>query len=280
MLAAAGVGAAAAAYAFLVEPRWLQRTHTRLHFQGLPPALEGLRVALLTDLHASRSTPTGLIRRAVDATLDARPDMIAITGDIAADGRSLERALDQLARLHAPLGVYIVPGNHDYKDVGIGKWRRAVTQRTQLSVVTTRARTVGGRAHGAEAHLCVAGVDDLAEGDPNLEMLQEGGPRDFTILLAHNPDQAEQARRGIDRVDLVLSGHTHGGQVRLPGVGALVNSAEHDDLYEAGVRRRAWTQVYTSRGVGTVRLRVRFLTRPEVAVLTLTGAPRPQYTRG
>ncbi|HEX2167362.1 MAG TPA: hypothetical protein VHG09_09055, partial [Longimicrobiales bacterium] len=122
--------------------------------------------------------------------------------------------------------------------------------------------------------LCIAGVDDFSEGRPCLDALHDMAPRDFTILLAHNPDQAERARRGIDQVDLVLSGHTHGGQVRLPGWGAIVNSAEHDDLYEAGVRRRPWTQVYTSRGIGTVHLPVRFLTRPEVAILTLTGSPR------
>jgi predicted MPP superfamily phosphohydrolase len=62
----------------------------------------------------------------------------------------------------------------------------------------------------------------------------------------------------------------------MPGVGAIVNSAEHDDLYEAGVRRRPWTQVYTSRGIGTVHLPLRFMTRPEVAILELTGAPRPR----
>jgi predicted MPP superfamily phosphohydrolase len=76
-------------------------------------------------------------------------------------------------------------------------------------------------------------------------------------------------------VDLILSGHTHGGQVRLPWIGALLNPAVHDEIYEQGLRRRPWTQVYTSRGVGTVHLQVRFLCRPEVAVLELTGAARP-----
>jgi predicted MPP superfamily phosphohydrolase len=75
-------------------------------------------------------------------------------------------------------------------------------------------------------------------------------------------------------VDLIVSGHTHGGQVRLPLVGALRNPAERDDLYEEGLRRRPWTQVYVSRGVGTVHIPVRFLCRPEVAILELTGRPR------
>lgn len=265
---------AAAAYAFHVEPRWLQLTRTRLHFQGLPPALEGLRIALLSDLHSSTSTPPGLIARAVARTLAAEPDLIAVTGDIAEDEASLHRALRELAKLDAPLGTWIVPGNHDYRDVGIDIWRRAVAAVPSLRNVTNRARMLEVNRRGDSALLCIAGVDDFQEGAPRLETLQTTDARDFTILLAHNPDQAESARRAEDAVDLILSGHTHGGQVRLPFMGALVNSAEHEELYEAGLRRRPWTQVYTSRGIGTTKLRVRLLTRPEVAILTLTGARR------
>ncbi|HSK17744.1 MAG TPA: metallophosphoesterase [Longimicrobiales bacterium] len=290
-MGAAGAAAATAAYALFIEPRWLQCTRTTMHFAHLPKPLEGLRIALLTDLHASSDTPHGLIARAVRMAMRERPDMIAITGDIAANESMLEQTLDELAALRAPLGVYIVPGNHDYRDVGIERWHDAVSRRRSLTDLTNRARVVNipaafpraaitmeqrvGRADAVDStRLCIAGVDDLAEGRPRLDALHGRSARDFTILLAHNPDQAEQARRGMDKVDLMLSGHTHGGQVRLPGVGAIVNSAEHADLYEAGVRRRPWTQVYTSRGIGTVHLPVRFLTRPEMAIVTLTGAPR------
>jgi predicted MPP superfamily phosphohydrolase len=128
--------------------------------------------------------------------------------------------------------------------------------------------------------LCLAGVDDLAHGQPSLESLPHPSERDFTILLAHNPDQAELARRALDSIDLMLCGHTHGGQVRLPGIGAILSSVEHRDLYDEGLRRRPWTQVYTSRGIGMVHVPVRFLSRPEVAVLELTSAPRPPAREG
>jgi hypothetical protein len=172
--------------------------------------------------------------------------------------------------LDAPLGVYAVPGNHDYI-VGIDTWHRQVREHPRIVDLTNAAtvREVGG------ARLCVAGVDDYSMGVPRMDVLPPPEERDFTLLLAHDPDQAERARRVCDRVDLVVSGHTHGGQVRLPWKGAIRNPAERDDLYEEGLRRRPWTQVYTSRGVGTVHLPVRFLCRPEVAVLELTGAPRP-----
>lgn len=274
-MAAGGAAAATAAYARFIEPRWLQCTRTTLHFARLPPALEGLRIALLTDLHTSADTPGGLIARAVQLTQREWPDLIAITGDIAESEAMLEPTLDELAKLTAPLGVHIVPGNHDYRDIGISRWHDAVSRRRTLTDLTNCADVVEVAARdGESARLCIAGVDDFSEGRPRLDVLHSETPRDFTILLAHNPDQAEHARRGIDNVDLVLSGHTHGGQVRLPWVGAIVNSASHGDLYEAGVRRRPWTQVYTSRGIGTVHLPVRFLTRPEIAILTLTRAAR------
>jgi uncharacterized protein len=263
-------GAALGGYAVLVEPRWLERTRTPIHVRGLHPDLEGLRIALLTDLHAGAGTPLSLLRRACRMAMAARPHLVAVTGDLAADDwDSFRPALEALACLRAPLGVWTVPGNHDHV-VGIGRWRAEIGADATLRDLTNRAEVlaVGG------ARLCVAGVDDWARGRPTLDALPAPDARDFTLLLAHSPDQAEAARRAGDAVDLVVSGHTHGGQVRLPFAGALRNPAEHDGLYEEGLRRRPWTQVYTSRGIGTVHLPVRFLCRPEVAILELTGRPR------
>jgi len=276
---AGGAAAMTAFYARVVEPRLLQRTRTRLHFRTLPPPLEGLRIALLTDLHATPGMPRDLLPRMVRRTNREGADLIAVAGDLAEDEASLERALDELAKLHAPLGVFVVPGNHDYRDVGIQRWHDAVSRRPTLINLTNRARMVRISREGNPddvANLCIAGVDDLSHGRPRLDFLPPAERRDFTLLLAHHPDQAERARRAMDSVDLVVSGHTHAGQVRLPFFGAVINSAEHPELYEAGVRRRPWTQVYTSRGIGTTHMPIRFLALPEIAVLTLTGEPRPR----
>jgi predicted MPP superfamily phosphohydrolase len=271
MGAAAAAAGAVGAYAFLVEPLWLQVTRTKIHVRGLHPDLEGFRIALLTDLHAGEGTPLWLIRRAARLAMRAQPDLVAVTGDLAADDApSFGPVLSALDGLDAPHGVWTVPGNHDYT-VGIERWRAEVARQPNLRDLTNGAemRRVGG------ARLCVAGVDDFSRGHPRLDALPPPEERDFTLLLAHDPDQAEMARRTYDAVDLVVSGHTHGGQVRLPFVGAIRNPAKFEELYEEGLRRRPWTQVYTSRGVGTVHIPVRFLCRPEVAILELTGAPRP-----
>ena len=270
LLAGAGVAAGLAAYAVLVEPRWVQLRRERIHMRSLPRPLEGLRIGLLSDLHVDEGSSAVVVERAVRALLRARPDLIAVTGDFAEDEEGLQRVLDALMPLHAPLGVYAVPGNHDHK-AGIDVWRDAVAARKALRDVTNRYVVL--RHEGVR--ICVGGVDDFSEGRPRL-VLPPPETRDLTIVLAHSPDQAEHCRRAYDAVDLVVSGHTHGGQVRFPLVGAPVNSAHYPDLYEEGLRRRPWTQVYTSRGVGTSGLPVRFLARPEATVLELTRRPRPR----
>lgn len=274
ILAGAGAATAAgalAAYAFLIEPRWLEVTHTRVPIAGLPEALEGLRIALLTDFHAGRGSSLRVAERACRLAMRERPHLIALTGDLSYDRASnFEHVMRALRCLEAPLGIHAVPGNHDYA-VGIEKWRGAVRSRSRIRDLTNASVTL----RVGDARLCVAGVDDESCGDPSLSSLPPPRERDVTILLAHDPDQAERSRRSYDDVDLILSGHTHGGQVRLPGVGSLINPARREDLYEEGLRRRPWTQVYVSRGVGTVHLPVRFLCRPEVAILVLTRDPEP-----
>lgn len=279
-LGAAAAGAAA--YATLIEPAWLERTVSRIHIRRLPGELEGLRIALLTDLHLGGTTTAGLVHRAAALAMQAQPDLIALTGDFAADDApNFLAVLRALSSLDAPLGVYAVPGNHDYT-VGIDEWHREIAAHPVITNLTNAAvlRSV------ADARLCIAGVDDLAEGTPRLDALPPPDERDLTLLLAHDPAQAERSRRAYDRIDLILSGHLHGGQVRLPWFGALAKPTNYralpdciGDMYDEGLRRRPWTQVYTSRGIGTVGLPVRFLARPEVAILDLTAAPRPPAHR-
>jgi predicted MPP superfamily phosphohydrolase len=267
-------GAALAAlgiYATVIEPRWLQVRRTRIYARGLPHVFNGLRIVLLTDLHVGATTTLRLIRRAASLAMRERADLIAVTGDFTTDSATeFDGVFGALSTLSAPLGVYAVPGNHDHV-VGIEKWRQSI-QRSRNLIDLTNSYIVHEKLG---AKLCIAGVDDFREGTPVLH-LPESEERDFTILLAHAPEQAERSRRTVDDIDLVLSGHTHGGQVRLPFVGAPMNSSVYPELYEEGLRRRPWTQVYTSRGIGTVALPVRFMARPEIAVLELSNAPRPQ----
>jgi uncharacterized protein len=269
-LGAAGAAAGLAVWATLVEPLWLQVRRRRIHVRGLHPDLEGFRIALLSDMHAGEGTPLWLVRRACRLAMRERPHLVAVTGDFTSDRwRSFRPVLDALRCLAAPYGVWAVPGNHDHV-VGIDRWRREMEAHPAVRPLLNEARLL----RAGRAALCVAGVDDLSRGTPRLEVLPPREMRDFTLLLAHDPETAERARRSYDAVDVVVAGHTHGGQVRLPFVGAVLNLSRNEHLYDQGLRRRPWTQVYVSRGIGTVHLPVRFLCRPEVAVLELTGTPR------
>ncbi len=223
-----------------------------------------------SDFHTGHLTPRSVLERVVDRTLDARPDLVAIVGDLVdRRPRDLDRALDIIAGLHAPLGVWVVPGNHDRAHVSREGWRRALDRHGGIRDLTNRSVIL----RRGQATLCLAGVDDLDSGAPTLD-LPPPGTRDLAILLAHNPDHAEQTRRRTDDVDLVLAGHTHGGQVRLPGVGALYRKSA---IYDHGIRRRPWTQVYISRGIGTTFLPFRLNAPPEASILELTGEPRDRW---
>jgi len=271
--AAAGMGVGV--YAFLLEPRWLEVKRVSIHIRDLHRDLEGLRIGLLTDLHGEGRRSMRLIRRACRAITAESPAIVAVTGDLANRRMpSFRPVLDAIACLNPPMGVFAVPGNHDHRR-GIERFHRELREHSAIVDLTNRSLIL----RVGNARLCLAGVDDLAEGQPSLASLPGVEERDLTILLAHNPDQAERARRQLDRVDLVLSGHTHGGQIRIPGMGPVRTSVDHPDLYEEGLRRRPWTQVYVSRGLGTVHVHARLATRPEVTLLELTRAPRPPRTR-
>ena len=265
LLLAGGALLALGAYATLVEPRWLKLTRKRLHLPGLPPALGGLRIALITDLHAGPLTPLSVIRRARAMAMEARPHLVALTGDLADRRRvDVRRALAALEGLDAPLGAYAVPGNHDHVAAGIEAWRRAVDEHPTIHDLTNRYVLI----ETGRGRICVAGVDDLEEGAPDLT-LPPPQERDVTVLLTHQPDVADRIPPGCREVDLVLAGHTHGGQIRLPGLGPVKRKSSR---YDEGPHERPRTLVYTSRGVGTALLPVRFGARPEVVLLTLVAS--------
>ncbi len=268
-VAAAAAAGALAFYAFVVEPRRLQVRRSTVEVRGLSPALSGLRIALLSDMHLGNGTSAQFIRRACRMAMAENPDLIALTGDFisAHSKHTIAAAVEAVGGLSAPLGVYAVPGNHDHVH-GIGAWHRALGEHPNLTDLTRR--TLGLEKTGAP--FGIAGVDDFETGDPRMCNVERPVGASLMILLAHNPDHAERLRSMPRAVDLVLSGHTHAGQVRLPFVGAVRNPATRDDLYESGLTRRPWTQVYVSRGIGTVHLPVRFMARPEIAIIEVVGS--------
>lgn len=262
-LTAVGVGLAVGSLAHggLYERHHVTVTRSRLPVPGLDPVFDGLRVGLITDTHHSAFVPASLITQAVTLLLGERPDLIVLGGDYVTqrDRRFIAPSAEVLAPLTAPFGVFAVLGNHD-DDVEVPRaLRRAGAEvlrdeRTSLRVRGTRLDLIGLRYWTRT---------------PDAVARLARGSAPSTLLLAHDPRRLEDAKSlGIPAV---LAGHTHGGQIALPGLGWF---ATRKFPIDAGVLRTPASTLFVSRGVGTVYVPCRIHCPPEVAVLTLEAAPR------
>jgi len=243
-------------------------TETDIWLNRLPAAYDDLRIIHLTDIHHSLFTPLEDVQRAVHLANLLRPDLVALTGDYVTLSPSyIWPVARALGKLRARLGVFAVLGNHDFQ-VDAAEITRAL--RAQRIRVLRNAHFALRRRLNI---LWMVGVDDLWWGADNLPAALDAVPaRDAKILLCHNPlGIREAAEHGID---FVLSGHTHGGQVRLPVVGSVYGRSKLGERFVEGWNRLNGTQIYVSRGIGKVLLPVRFGCPPEIACLRLRRSGR------
>lgn len=254
---------AALAATMLLEARSL-RTHRFTESDGeLPAAFDGLKVAFVSDIHRGPYVSQERMRRVVDQVNALRPDLIVLGGDYAyRDSAAIEQAFAELRRLKAPLGVYGVLGNHDH-------WLDAAATRAAMAAAGVHDldnRGVWLERGGQRLRLC--GVDDLWEGRQDLaRALGDATAEDFVMLASHNPDYAVQL--GDAPVDLVLSGHTHGGQVTLFGLWAPLLPSDHGQMFREGLAQAGDVRILVTTGVGTTLLPLRLFAPPEIVLLTL-----------
>lgn len=246
-----------------VEPARLQVTKYQVTLPRLTPAFDGLRVVQLSDLHCGPSFfYNAHIRRAVKQANAFQPDLVLLTGDYVNRASSIRNCARLLSALHARYGVVAVLGNHDY-------WtdHAAITQALGSVGITVLNNDAVAIQRG-KSRLWIAGLDDAWEGQPNLARATQTIPTgEPVILLVHEPDVATLAANVP--IDLQLSGHVHGGQVRLPWVGALV-TPNLGHKYPMGWYRIGEMPLYTSRGIGvTFPGIIRLNCPPEVTCLTL-----------
>ncbi|NDD30459.1 MAG: metallophosphoesterase [Proteobacteria bacterium] len=255
--------ALALAWGVMVERRWPQLTRHDVPVAGLPAALDGLRVVHLSDLHWDDHTSPARMHAIFNQVNALRPDLVVLTGDLITHyRRHIAPCAAAIGRLRGRLGVHAVLGNHDHW--ASGRQMADALRSVGVNVMMNEHVLV-------EDGLWLVGVDDphLRRADLDRALFgipeSDGLPR---LLLAHSPDIMEDAE---GRVDLVLTGHTHGGQVRFPVVGPLLHATRHAVGREhvVGFRRRGHTLCFTNRGLGTVLIPIRFNCRPEVALITL-----------
>lgn len=245
------------------EARSLCVEHPVIRVPQLPPAFDGITIAFLTDLHCSHLTPPDFLQSVVDETNRLRPDLVLLGGDyITAGTRYIRPVTALVAKLEAPFGVYSVLGNHDY-------WVDAASVRAALAAAGVVDITNSGRwlTHKG-SRIRLAGIGDLWEDDQDLHSALDGTrEQDVAILLSHNPDYAPKLQDR--RIKVVLSGHTHGGQIRLPRVGAVVSNSRYGKRLASGLIPFDSFQLYVSRGIGTVLVPMRYNCPPEVSLITL-----------
>jgi predicted MPP superfamily phosphohydrolase len=224
--------------------------------------LHGLRLALVTDVHAGSFMSEGDLCRLFERVAAAEPDLVCLGGDlINTFDREILMFRRPLAMLKPPLGVFAVPGNHDHffgKDIGL--WKSFLFSHGVRVLINA-----GERVQRGESSLWIAGVDDLTEGHPDLACALDGHREDEpVVLLSHHPDFFfEAAAAGVE---LTLSGHTHGGQIVVCGVAPLQHSAFG---YMKGLYEEDGARLYVSRGVGVTFLPVRIGAPPEIPMLHL-----------
>jgi predicted MPP superfamily phosphohydrolase len=254
------------AYARYAEPGWLYTKEVLLHLKRLPAAFEGLRVVQFSDVHLGFHHTVKQLDKLIDYIQSLQPDLICFTGDLfdSVVGKDAVPSVQALSRLHAPLGKGAVLGNHDYYGKESDKIKRILVD-SGFSLLMNEAIPL----KRDDATIWLSGVDDMWNGKPDLPKALKFVPEDvFTLLLSHCPDFADIALQ--HPVDLQLSGHSHGGQVRLPFYGHLYapayGSKYIDGHYTLGEGK---LQVYTNRGIGVSVIPIRFWCRPELTVFTL-----------
>ena len=266
LLSAGGVLFAGGGYQGLVEPLDLRVERVDAAVAGLPSSLEGFRIVALSDFHLHPFTQIGLVKTAVQMANRVKPDLVVLLGDfVDATAEAIDELAPVLSTLNAVHGVFAVLGNHDYmKGAGLV---RAGLERQGLQVLVNRG--VGLSVAGAA--LYVAGTDSLHgrfQLGKALSDVPSGVP---ALLLAHEPDVADMVAQD-GRVGLQLSGHSHGGQVRIAGMERFF-LPRGGRKYAFGSYRVGQMFVHTSRGIGTTGVPLRLGSPPEVTEVLLRRAP-------
>ncbi len=271
-----------ALYAATIEPTWLRLRRISVGLPALPASVEGFTLSLLTDLHYTEQGGPRLVEDAVALSNAVEPDVVLLGGDFVTGSAAYAQALIPLLEdLRAPYGVFAVLGNHDIwsatvtvvealESAGVTVLRDAVTTVGPLQLIGIEDRGATGMTRLGQASGLAAFRRRWTAAVRALRGLVAQEATDLPrLLLVHNPDFAELLPDDAG-IELVLSGHIHGGQVQLPLIGApLIPSCFGDRFLEGLTATSAGTPVYVSHGVGHIPPGVRFNCRPEVTALTL-----------
>jgi len=253
-------------YAREIEPSLLKITEESITSPQIPNAFNQFKIVQFSDTHLGFHYSLEQLETLVTKINNLEPDLILFTGDLVDEPNnyhwddSLIRILQQL---EAPEGKFWIYGNHDH-----GGYGTDILYETFEAADFTLLQNNASRIHRKDASFLLAGLDDAMLGKPDVsQSLRDQTASDFTILLAHEPDLADMVKDYP--VDIQLSGHSHGGQVRLPFIGDLYTPAYAEKYVQGKYSVSDRLTLYVNSGIGTARLPYRFFCKPELHVFTL-----------
>ncbi len=254
------------------EPHETVVTNVGIKLKRLPSGFDGIRIAQLSDIHFNSFMTAKHLARVVELTNAQKPDLVILTGDFVtaahyrrertANAEQAWPCAEMLRRVEAPLGCFAVLGNHDY-DTNADMVAEALSAGARIQVLRNRASALERDG----SRLWLAGIDNVTAGRARPDDALQAVPgQECTVVAVHEPDIADELQRYP--VDFQISGHSHGGQIRFPGVGALY-LPRWARKYPMGHYQIGELQLYTNRGIGVVGLPMRFMCPPEITVFTL-----------
>ncbi|WP_449539843.1 metallophosphoesterase [Ferdinandcohnia sp. Marseille-Q9671] len=256
-------------YARYFEPKQVEITTHTIKNPIIPKEFHNLKIVQFSDTHIGHYFTLEQLTRIVDKINEQKPDIIFFTGDLMDEPNKYAAAnhlIPLLTRLKAPLGKFAIYGNHDHGGYGSEIYKNIMNQAEFTLLLNSSKEVVRN-----DSKITIVGLDDVMLGRPDFEQaFQDVESSTFTILLAHEPDIAERAAEVGAHVQ--LSGHSHGGQIQLPFVGPLITPPLGSIYYEGdhmiGINQMF---LYVNRGLGTTRLPLRFLAKPEISIFTLVS---------
>jgi len=253
----------------------------RVALRDLPPGLDGLRLVQISDTHLGPRIPADYIRRVVEAALAEQPDVFVLSGDYVHNGPMYIGPAAELFRPLTATGRPVVGtlGNHDWYAGGPAMSRALAEAGVRMldnrrTFLDARTRRLVDSPDQPQGVLCIAGLGDLKTDTLDPHAALEGVPQHIPrLVISHNPDSAERTNVAQGpRIDLMLSGHFHGGQIQLPFLGNPFMKGENGDKYLSGIVHGPAFPVLVSRGLGMSVLPIRINCTPELVVLTLTSS--------
>lgn len=264
-----GLGSGGYFYANRIEPNLLDVNNQQMQHPFIPRSFDGIKIVQFSDTHLGFQYNLNQFEKLVKKINNLKPDLIFFTGDLIDEPNKypeINQLVPILQQLKAPLGQYCIFGNHDHGGYGSDIYRN-IMETANFTVLLNESKPIKLK-NGSQIYLI--GIDDAMLGQPDLKLALNQVPNNmFKLLLSHAPDLAETAVQY--QIHWQLSGHSHGGQVKIPFVGALVTPpfarVYTEGLYTIG--ESSPLTLYVNRGIGTTRLPFRFMARPELTIFTL-----------